>query len=111
MVDEFVQKNRAPHAQQHYRVDGIQASHINGLAASPPRSRHAGFRRMSTKMPSMAHLFGMSPEDLAAHLRANGVTIRDAEARRIVAHAIAHGRDGHPTSRPVPRSVEAAVDA
>src|SRR5688500_515899 len=59
----------------------------------------------------MAHLFGMLPEDLAAHLRANGVTIRDAEARRVVAHAIAHGRDGHPISRPVPRSVEAAVDA
>lgn len=59
----------------------------------------------------MAHLFGMLPEDLAAHLRANGVTIRDAEARRIVAHAIAHGRDGHPISRPVPRAVEVAVDA
>ena len=59
----------------------------------------------------MPHLFGMLPEDLAAHLRAHGVAIRDAEARRIVAHAIAHGRDGHPVVRPVPRSVEAAVDA
>src|SRR5687768_6516546 len=59
----------------------------------------------------MPHLFGMLPEDLAAHLRANAITIRDAEARRVAAHAIAHGRDGHPTSRPVPRSVEAAVDA
>lgn len=53
----------------------------------------------------------MLPEDLAAHLRASGVSVRDAEARRIVAHAIAHGRDGHPTARPVPRSVAAAVDA
>jgi 23S rRNA (adenine2503-C2)-methyltransferase len=59
----------------------------------------------------MSHLFGMLPEDLASHLRANGVTVRDAEARRIVAHAIAHGRDGPPTARPVPRTVEAAVDA
>jgi 23S rRNA (adenine2503-C2)-methyltransferase len=58
-----------------------------------------------------AHIFGMLPEDLAAHLRAHGVSVRDAEARRIVAHGIAHGRDGHPVARPVPRTVEAAVDA
>src|SRR5688572_1077881 len=62
-------------------------------------------------MPSVRHLFGFLPEDLAGFLRAHGVAVRDAEARRIVAHAIAHGRDGHPASRPVPRSVEAAVDA
>lgn len=59
----------------------------------------------------MPHLFGLLPGELAAHLRANGVPIRDAEARRIVAHAIAHGRDGHPQARPVPRLVEHAVDA
>lgn len=53
----------------------------------------------------------MLPEDLASHLRANGVAVRDAEARRVVAHAIARGREGHPVARPVPRSVEAAVDA
>ncbi|MBK5260253.1 MAG: radical SAM protein [Thermoanaerobaculia bacterium] len=52
----------------------------------------------------------MLPEDLAAHLRADGVAVRDAESRRILAHAIAHGREGHPVSRPVPRAVEAAVD-
>jgi len=52
----------------------------------------------------------MLPEDLASHLRTQGVSVRDAEARRIVAHGIAHGRDGHPAARPVPRSVEAAVD-
>jgi len=57
-----------------------------------------------------AHLFGMLPDDLAAHLRAHGVSIRDAEARRVLAHAVAHGREGHPTSRPVPRSVEEAVN-
>jgi 23S rRNA (adenine2503-C2)-methyltransferase len=57
----------------------------------------------------MTHLFGLLPEDLAALLRAQGVPVRDAEARRVLAHAIAHGRDGYPTSRPVPRVVEAAV--
>src|SRR5713101_5733634 len=56
------------------------------------------------------HLFGMLPEDVGAHLRAHGVAVRDGEARRIVAHAIAHGLDGFPTARPVPRRVEAAVD-
>ena len=59
----------------------------------------------------MRHLFGLLPEDLAAHLRAHGVDVRDAEARRMVAHAVAHGRDGFPSSRPVPRSVEQAVEA
>src|SRR5688572_855603 len=57
------------------------------------------------------HLFGMLPADLAAHLRANGISVRDAEARRVLAHAIAHGRDGFPTARPIPRAVENAVQA
>jgi 23S rRNA (adenine2503-C2)-methyltransferase len=57
----------------------------------------------------MTHLYGLLPEDLAALLRAQGAPVRDAEARRVLAHAIAHGRDGYPTSRPVPRVVEAAV--
>jgi len=57
------------------------------------------------------HLFGLFPDDLAAHLRANGVAVRDAEARRVIAHAIALGRDGYPVSRPVPRAVEQAIDA
>lgn len=61
-------------------------------------------------MPSMRHLFGMLPEDLASHLRSHGVAVRDAEARRLVAHGIANGRDGHPTARPVPRAVEVAFD-
>ncbi|HET8798247.1 MAG TPA: RNA methyltransferase, partial [Thermoanaerobaculia bacterium] len=58
----------------------------------------------------MAHLFGMLPADLAEHLRARGVEIRDAEARRALAHAVAHGRDGHPVARPLPRRVEEAID-
>jgi len=52
----------------------------------------------------------MLPDELASHLRAHGVEVRDGEARRIVAHATAHGRDGFPQSRPVPRSVEQAVE-
>src|SRR5688572_7471292 len=62
-------------------------------------------------MPSVRHLFGFLPEDLAGFLRDQGVAVRDAEARRVVAHGVAHGRDGYPTARPVPRAVEAAVDA
>lgn len=57
----------------------------------------------------MKHLLGLLPHDLAAHLRANGVEVRDAEARRIVAHVLA-GRDGYPKSRPVPRAVEQACE-
>ncbi len=56
------------------------------------------------------NLLGMLPEDLASHLRARGVNVRDAEARRILAHVITHGRDGFPVSRPVPRAVEEAVE-
>jgi len=56
------------------------------------------------------HLFGLLPEELAQHLRASGVEIRDAEARRLMAHAVAHGRTGHPVARPVPRTVAAAFD-
>lgn len=44
-------------------------------------------------------------------MRAQNVEVRDAEARRVLAHAVANGRDGFPSSRPVPRAVEAAVDA
>lgn len=37
--------------------------------------------------------------------------MRDAEARRVIAHVVANGRDGYPVSRPVPKSVERAIDA
>ncbi len=57
------------------------------------------------------HLYGLLPEDLAAHVRSAGIEIRDAEARRVVAHAIAHGRDGFPSARPVPRRLERAIGA
>ena len=56
------------------------------------------------------HLFGLLPDDLTELLRGEGVEIRDAEARRIVAHAIARGESGFPSRRPVPRHVESAVE-
>jgi 23S rRNA (adenine2503-C2)-methyltransferase len=60
--------------------------------------------------PASPHLFGFLPADLATHLRTQGVNIRDAEARRVIAHVVANGREGFPTSRPVPRVVEEAVE-
>ncbi|HEX8617755.1 MAG TPA: radical SAM protein [Thermoanaerobaculia bacterium] len=57
------------------------------------------------------NIHGLLPEELAAHLRAHGVAVRDAEARRLLAHVVANGREGFPLSRPVPRAVEQAVDA
>lgn len=52
----------------------------------------------------------MLPEQLAAYLRERGVQVRDAEARRIVAHAVSAGGEGFPLSRPVPRLVQSAVE-
>jgi 23S rRNA (adenine2503-C2)-methyltransferase len=62
------------------------------------------------KPGSVPHLLGMLPEDLVAVLRAQDVDVRDAEARRILAHVIANGQPGFPVSRPVPRVVEEAVE-
>jgi 23S rRNA (adenine2503-C2)-methyltransferase len=56
------------------------------------------------------HIFGLLPEDLASHLRSNGVTVRDAEARRVIAHVVARGREGFPAKNRVPRAVEDAVE-
>lgn len=54
-------------------------------------------------------MFGMLPEDLASVMRDRGFEIRDDEARRIVAHAIAFGRDGFPR-RSVAKRLEAAIE-
>jgi 23S rRNA (adenine2503-C2)-methyltransferase len=56
------------------------------------------------------NLLGLLPDDLVAHMRANGVAINDSEARRVLAHVIAHGRDGFPSSRPVSREIENAIE-
>lgn len=56
------------------------------------------------------HLFGMLPDQLASTLRGRGVDVREAEARRLIAHVVGRGRDGYPARKPIPRSVEAAVE-
>jgi 23S rRNA (adenine2503-C2)-methyltransferase len=56
------------------------------------------------------NIHGLLPEELAAHLRTHGVAVRDAEARRLLAHVVANGREGFPVSRPVPRAVEQAFE-
>ena len=57
------------------------------------------------------HLLGLFPEELAAHLRARGIEVTDEESRRVVAHAVTRGLPGFPSARPVPRTVENAVDS
>ncbi|HNX48543.1 MAG TPA: hypothetical protein PLS53_03085 [Thermoanaerobaculaceae bacterium] len=57
------------------------------------------------------HLLGMLPDNLVRHLESEGVTVRPAEARRILAHVITAARPGFPRSRPVPARVEDAVAA
>jgi 23S rRNA (adenine2503-C2)-methyltransferase len=55
------------------------------------------------------HLYGLLPDDLATLLRANGIAVRDSEARRVIAHAVGGEGDGFPVKRPVPRFVEEAI--
>jgi 23S rRNA (adenine2503-C2)-methyltransferase len=55
------------------------------------------------------HLFGLLPDDLVLLLTQAGVDVREGEARRVIAHAVANGEAGFPTKRPVPRRVEQAV--
>jgi len=57
------------------------------------------------------NIHGLLPEELATHLRSQGVAVRDAEARRLLAHVVANGREGFPVSRPVPRAVEQAFES
>lgn len=52
----------------------------------------------------------MLPDDLSGILRGNDIDASDGEARRILAHAIAHGRAGFPAKRPVQRIVRDAVE-
>jgi 23S rRNA (adenine2503-C2)-methyltransferase len=59
----------------------------------------------------LPHLYGLLPEDLTALLRARGVAVREAEARRVLAHVVHHGRAGWPRARPVPRALERALEA
>lgn len=58
----------------------------------------------------LPHLMGLRPRDLAALLREAGVPVRDGEARRVIAHVVGRGEPGFPAARPVPRTVERAVE-
>lgn len=56
------------------------------------------------------HLFGLVPDDLVRLLASHGVTLREGEARRVIAHVIQRAEPGFPTARPAPRAVEQAID-
>lgn len=57
-------------------------------------------------MTERAHLYGLTPEELAAHLRARGVRATDAEARRYAGHVISRGRRGVSRRPPSKRFLE-----
>ncbi len=64
----------------------------------------------TTAAPPAIH--AMLPGQLAAHLRAHGVHVRDEESRRLLAWVISHGRDDlDAMARPVPRAVREAARA
>lgn len=58
----------------------------------------------------MAHLYGMTPADLAAHLLERGVAASEAEARRYLGHVVARGEHGE-MSRPPSKRFLAGVEA
>jgi 23S rRNA (adenine2503-C2)-methyltransferase len=60
--------------------------------------------------PVGTHLSGLLPEDLVALLDANGISANLGEARRILAHAVASGREGFPSRRPVRQALCDAVE-
>lgn len=52
---------------------------------------------------AMPHLFGMLPEELQAHLQAQGVPVRDDEARRLLSHILSPDGPYNARRRPVAR--------
>ncbi len=58
------------------------------------------------------HLYGMLPDDLVAHLAAQGVACAPAEARRVLGRVISEGRhDLAAMKKPVRREVRIAIEA
>jgi 23S rRNA (adenine2503-C2)-methyltransferase len=51
---------------------------------------------MSSAAPALPHELGFRPPDLVATLARTGLTLRDEDARRILAWRISHGREGFP---------------
>jgi len=59
--------------------------------------------------PSLPHRLSLLPEELAAHLRARGVEIRDEDARRAQAHALAPRGAEAAARRPLSKRLRAAI--
>jgi 23S rRNA (adenine2503-C2)-methyltransferase len=57
----------------------------------------------------LPHAFALLPEELAAHLRGRGVEIRDEDARRAQAHALAPGGAGAAARRPLSKRLRAVL--
>lgn len=55
------------------------------------------------------HLFGMLPYEIAAHLRSEGVDVRDDEALRVMAHAVSPTGANDATKRPLSKSLKADI--
>lgn len=60
-------------------------------------------------MTARPHLFGMLPEQLAAHLEEAGVRANEGEARRYLAHWVSHGRTGVPSKPPSRKFLDGAA--
>jgi 23S rRNA (adenine2503-C2)-methyltransferase len=66
---------------------------------------------LSILSDNRAHVFGMRPGDLVAHLRVHSVSSTDAEARRVLGRLVSEGHTSllgmkKPVSSPVRRAVE-----
>lgn len=78
---------------------------------SPAGVVGAGSLRYFGATMNRPHLAGLLPEDLVRHLAADGTNATVGEARRVLAHAMTHSRNGFPTARPVAAVVARAVEA
>jgi len=56
------------------------------------------------------HLLSLLPEEIAAHLRANSVTVRDDEARRALVHAASPSGEREASRRPLSRRCRRELD-
>jgi 23S rRNA (adenine2503-C2)-methyltransferase len=64
-----------------------------------------------TAPASRPHLLGLLPGELAAHLAAQGIAVRDDEARRLLAGVFTPGGAAVPRRKPVARRLHAAMAA
>lgn len=89
------------------RVEALYSAPMS----STTRSAESGPRRPTVGCrPVRPHLSGFVPEDLVSFLDLRGIRASLAEARRILAHAVAEGKAGFPDRRPVRRELCEALD-